>query len=107
MEARRVIEDWVTKRGTIVPRPEFHHEKLGVRGHPRARYLIVRQGDLWFIKFAGEDYGPYKTEREAMLLAINAAQKLGEQGEETQVLLSGDNGKALEVWSYGQHPFRC
>ena len=52
----------------------------------RTRYFVVRQEDVWFIKFDGEEYGPYQTEREAMLFAIDAANKLGEQGEDTQVL---------------------
>ena len=96
-------------RGEIMPRPQLHDETLAVPvvpGQPRACYLVVRQEDLWFIKFAGEEYGPYKTEREAMLFAIDAAQKLGEQGEETQVLLKGANGNTLAVWTHGQHPYR-
>jgi hypothetical protein len=97
-------------RGKIMPRPQLHHDTLapGVfPGHPHTRYLVVRQDDLWFIKFDGEEYGPYENEREAMLFAIDAAQKLGEQGEETQVLLTDKNSNALMVWTYGQHPYRC
>src|ERR1700686_4760621 len=97
-------------RGKIMLRPRLQDGTLAlpvVPGPPRARYFVVRQEDVWFIKFDDEEYGPYKTDREAMLFAIDAAQKLGEQGEETQVLLTGDIGKALVVWSYGQHPYRC
>src|SRR6202011_2770200 len=85
-------------RGMIMPRPQLHDETLAVPvvpGQPRACYLVVRQEDLWFIKFDDEQYGPYKTDREAMLFAIDAAQKLGQQGEETQVLLKGANGNTL------------
>ena len=92
-----------------MPRPQLDDETLAVPvvpGQLRARYLVVRQDDLWFIKFDDEEYGPYKTEREAMLFAIDAAQKLGEQGEETQVLLKGVNGNTLAVWTHGQHPYR-
>ena len=92
-----------------MPRPHLHRDTLApafVYGHPHTRYLVVRHEDVWLIKFDGEEYGPYKTEREAMLFAIDAAQKLGEQGEETQVLLMADNGKALAVWTHGQHPYR-
>jgi len=39
-----------------------------------------------------------------MLFAIDAAQKLGERGEETQVLLTDENRNPLKVWTYGQHP---
>jgi hypothetical protein len=68
------------------------------------RYLIVRQEDAWFIKFEGEDYGPYISEREAMLFAVDAAQKLGSQGEETEVLLVDEHGELTPVWSYGLDP---
>jgi hypothetical protein len=70
-------------------------------GSARTRYLVVRQEDVWFIKFDGEEYGPYQSEREAMLFAIDAAHKLGEQGEETQVLQVDENGEARSRWTYG------
>jgi len=44
---------------------------------PRARYLVVRHQNEWVIKFEGEEFGPYKSQGEAMLFAIDAAQKLG------------------------------
>ena len=62
---------------------------------------MVRQEDVWFIKFDGEEYGPYQSEREAMLFAIDAAHKLGEQGEDTQVLLVDENGAAQPAWTSG------
>jgi hypothetical protein len=49
---------------------------------------------VWFIKFDGEEYGPYKTEREAMLFAIDAAHRLGESGEPAQVLSVEESGNA-------------
>jgi hypothetical protein len=67
----------------------------------RARYLLVRREDVWFIEFKDEAFGPYKSEREAMLFAIDAAQKLGEQGEETQVLRLEDDGEIRPAWTYG------
>ena len=92
-----------------MPRSHLHDETPArtARSHPDARYLIVRREDLWFIKFDGGEYGPYRTEREAMLFAIEAAEKLGEHGEETQVLLTGDHGESLAAWAYGQHRYRC
>jgi len=71
----------------------------------RTRYLVVRQEDVWFIKFDGEEYGPYKSEREAMLFAIDAAHKLGEQGEETEVLKLDENGEPQPAWRYGHDPY--
>jgi hypothetical protein len=76
-----------------------------VEPSPRKRYLVVRREDVWFIRFGGEEFGPYKTEREAKLFAIEAAHKLGEQGEETEVLLSDEAGAISPVWIHGQHAY--
>jgi hypothetical protein len=40
-----------------------------------------------------------------MLFAIDAAKKLGEQGEDTQVGLMGEQGDFQPEWSYGQDPY--
>ena len=72
---------------------------------PRKQYLLTRREDVWFISFEGVDYGPYKSEREAMLFAVDAANKLGEQGEETQVLVMDENGDAEPAWTFGHDPF--
>ena len=69
------------------------------------RYLVTRREDVWFIAFGGEEFGPYKTDREAKLFAIDAAFKLGEQGERTEVLVSDEPGAAVPVWVYGHHPY--
>jgi hypothetical protein len=70
-----------------------------VLGASRTRYLVMRQDDGWFITFNGEEFGPYQSEREAMLFAID---KLGETGEDTQVFRVHENGEASPVWSYGR-----
>jgi hypothetical protein len=91
-----------------MPRPQLHNDTLApavVTGHPHTRYLVVRQDDVWFIKFEGDEYGPYKTEREALLFAIDAAHKLGERGEETQVLLIDENGNTRAAWTHGRDPY--
>ena len=71
----------------------------------RTRYVVMRREDVWFIVFAGEEYGPYKTEREAKLFAIDAAYKLGEKGEETEVLVADESGTTAAAWIYGQHAY--
>jgi hypothetical protein len=77
-----------------------------VEPRPRKRYIVARREDVWFIIFGGEEFGPYKTEREAKLFAIEAAHKLGELGEETEVMVSWDEaGAVLPVWVYGQHAY--
>jgi len=71
----------------------------------RTRYLVVRQEDVWFIKFAGEEFGPYISEREAMLFAVDAAQRLGAKGEDTEVLRVDESGDPQLAWSYGLDPY--
>jgi hypothetical protein len=43
---------------------------------PTARYFIVHDQiqDEWHIKYGNEEYGPYKTQDEAMVFAVDAAQ---------------------------------
>jgi hypothetical protein len=74
------------------------------RRRKRSRY-VVREGDGgWFIEFSGDSFGPYKDAFEAMMQAIDAAQKLGERGGLTQVQLLGARGKVRQVWNYGTDP---
>ena len=78
--------------------PIFH-------SRPRTRYWLEGQEDVWFIRFDGTEYGPYKSEREAMLFAVDAANKLGEQGEETQVVVMDETGDARPAWTFGHDPY--
>jgi hypothetical protein len=41
---------------------------------PHTRFIIVRHEDEWLIKFGDGEYGPYRSQAEAMLFAIDAAQ---------------------------------
>lgn len=68
------------------------------------RYVVREGSDGWFIEFAGDHFGPYKDAFEAMMQAIDAAQKLGERGSPTQVQLIGARGKIRQVWNYGTDP---
>jgi hypothetical protein len=40
-----------------------------------------------------------------MQFAIDPAHKLGEGGEEAQVLMIDENGNALALWTHGQDPY--
>jgi hypothetical protein len=67
---------------------------------PTARYFIVHdQDDSWRIKYAGEEYGPYKSQNEAMIFAIEAAEKLEAHGETAEVCLMGDDGHFHPEWT--------
>jgi hypothetical protein len=73
---------------------------------PHTRYIIVRHEDEWLIKFGDGEYGPYRSQTEAMRFAIDAAQKLGEQGESTQVcIMMGEQGHFRPEWTYGKDPY--
>ena len=69
------------------------------------RYFIVQNHDDWMIKFADEEFGPYRSQSEAMLFAIDAARKLTERGKPAEVCLMGENGFFRAEWSgdEGQH----
>jgi hypothetical protein len=71
----------------------------------RLRYVVVRQQDAWFIMFKGEEFGPYRSEREAKLFAIDAAHELAEHGEETEVVMADETGAISPVWIHGQHAY--
>ncbi len=91
-----------------MPRPQIHDDAsiaALVLGASRTRYLVMRQEDVWFITFNGEEFGPYLSEREAMLFAIDAAYKLGENGTETQVLRVDENDEPSPAWTYGLDPY--
>jgi hypothetical protein len=91
-----------------MPQSQLHNDTLApqlVPGRLHPRYIVVRQDDVWFIKFDGDEYGPYRTEGEAMLFAIDAAHNLGERGEDTQVLLMDENGNPLAAWTHGKDSY--
>jgi hypothetical protein len=68
-------------------------------------YRISRRDGLWLIDFDGEQFGPYQTEREAMLFAIDAAHQFGDKGEATEVQVLDENGETTTIWTYGVDPF--
>ncbi|HEY0568266.1 MAG TPA: DUF2188 domain-containing protein [Xanthobacteraceae bacterium] len=72
---------------------------------PEARYFIVSDDESWKIKYANEEFGPYSSRTEAMLFAIDAAQKLGEYGETAEVCLMGENGHFRPEWVYGKDAY--
>src|SRR6266851_8542482 len=94
-------------RGEIMPGTDIQNHGRNpafVEPRPRTRYLVMRREDVWFIVFGGDEFGPYKSEREAKLFAIEAAHRLGEKGEESEVSVLDEAGAISPVWIYGQHP---
>ncbi len=70
---------------------------------PHARYFIVRNQDAWVIKFNDEEYGPYNTQSEAMMFAVDAAQKLKRYGDSAEVCLVGFDGHFRQEWPNGHN----
>jgi hypothetical protein len=67
-----------------------------------ARYYILNDRDQWLIKFNDEEFGPYLTQAEATLFAVEAAQKLSHRGTNAVVYLRGENGRLRREWTCEQ-----
>jgi hypothetical protein len=67
---------------------------------PHARYFIVQSAEEWMIQFDDEEFGPYPTQAEAMLFAVDAAKKLGQNGANAEVCIMGENGHFRPEWTY-------
>jgi hypothetical protein len=66
---------------------------------PDARYFVERlktESNAWIIKFDDEEYGPYKSQSEAVRFAIDAAEMRNDHGEKAQVVIIGP------TWTYDQ-----
>jgi hypothetical protein len=68
----------------------------------RAQYFVVLHDSQWKISFQGQHYGPYRTQREAIRVAVDAAYKA--KGD-AQVLVQGQDNKFRTEWSYGNDPY--
>ena len=90
-----------------MPRPLMREPvpRTSTPGTRRRRYLVMCRQNLWFIAFEREEFGPYQSKREATLFAVDAAHRLGEQGEGTQVLEVDETGKETPVWTYGLNSY--
>jgi hypothetical protein len=69
---------------------------------PQSRYFVVQRSNDWVIKFHDEEFGPYQSKNEAMLFAVDAAQRLGQGGEHSEVCLKGENGRFRPEWTFGR-----
>jgi hypothetical protein len=92
-----------------MPRTQIRDQQQApafLQAQPRKRYLVVRQQDAWVIMFNGEEFGPYRSEREARLFAVDAAHELGVHGEPTEVMLAdATTSEIVPVWVHGQDAY--
>jgi hypothetical protein len=71
----------------------------------RTQYFVVKHDGQWKIKLSDLHYGPYSTQREAILKAVDAAHASGQQGLDSQVLVQGENHQFRTEWTYGHDPY--
>lgn len=69
-----------------------------------ARYFIVKDRNHWLIKYNDEEYGPYETQAEATLFAVDAARKLFDRGEDVAVYSLAANGRLRREWAPAKAP---
>lgn len=68
----------------------------------RVQYFVVLHGGQWKIKFNGEHYGPYDTQKAAIRAGVDAAHK--SKGD-AQVLVQGKDNQFRTEWTYGRDPY--
>jgi hypothetical protein len=69
----------------------------------KARYYVVGDHDVWMIKVKDSEYGPWASRDEAVVFAIDAAQKLGKLGECAHVCVVDDDGRFRSKWTYDRN----
>ena len=72
-----------------------------------ARYYVVGDHDVWMIKSNGDDHGRWANCGEAVILAIDAAQKLAARGECAHVCVVDDEGRFQPKWTYHRDHRLC
>ncbi len=71
----------------------------------REQYFVVNHQSEWKISYAGNHYGPYQTQRDAIRAAVDAAHSAGKKGFDAQVLVQGVDSKFRTEWTYGNDPY--
>ena len=71
----------------------------------RLQYFVVLHQNQWKVKYDGEHYGPYDTQKAAIRAAVDAAHKSGKNGHDAQVLIQGQNNLFRTEWTYGNDPY--
>jgi hypothetical protein len=70
----------------------------------RIVYCVVLHHGEWIVKLLGDmRFGPYKTQKDAILAAIEAAQAAGNEGSHVRV--QGPDNEFRTEWAYGHDPY--
>lgn len=67
-------------------------------------YVVLHQGE-WKITLNGSHYGPYRTQSDAIKMAIDTAQECGRKGNPSQVKVQGRDNLFRTEWTYGNDPY--
>ena len=71
----------------------------------RPQFVVLESDGLWKIRHDGVSYGPYPTQRAAILAAIDAADRTPKSAYEPRVLVQSSlRGKVSVEWTCGE-PF--
>lgn len=69
------------------------------------KYYVVLHEGRWKITYDTDRYGPYQTQRDAYLTAVDAAKEAGEHGDQAQVFIQGRDNQFRAEWTYGKDPY--
>jgi hypothetical protein len=64
------------------------------------RYYVVGDHDAWMVDCEANGLGPYGSCEEAVIFAIDAAQKLCRQGQCVHVCVVDDDGRIRPKWTH-------
>ena len=72
----------------------------------RTQYIVLEHDGAWKIRFEGQHFGPYPSERTAVFAAIEAAERAPKSSYEARVMVQSRlTGQLTVVWTYGDtHP---
>lgn len=66
------------------------------------RYVVVGQGNRWTIIQGRRRFSQYTSKSQAMVAAIEFAEKDGDAGRDAEVLVCHEDGRFLTEWIFGQ-----
>jgi hypothetical protein len=69
----------------------------------RIVYSVILHHGAWMVKLGDMHFGPYKTQKAAILAAIDAAQAADSKGAHVRV--QGTDNKFRTEWTYGHDPY--
>ena len=69
----------------------------------RPQFVVLESDGLWKIRHDGVNYGPYRSQRAAILAAIDAADRTPKSAYKARVMVqSGLRGKVYVEWTRGE-----